>query len=75
MEIEISKRSIQVLEALRNVTLLEFLRDIAGLKGTELGCDIGLCGVYTVHPVQQARVEVSVPQSNDRWAEQKFGRS
>src|SRR6056300_1697181 len=30
------------------VTLLDFLRDVAGLKGTHAGCEHGLCGACTV---------------------------
>ena len=30
------------------VTLLDFLRDLAGLKGTHAGCEHGVCGACTV---------------------------
>ena len=30
------------------VTLLDFVRDIAGLKGTHAGCEHGVCGACTV---------------------------
>ncbi len=30
------------------VTLLDFLRDVAGLKGTHAGCEHGVCGACTV---------------------------
>ena len=30
------------------VTLLDFIRDVAGLKGTHVGCEHGVCGACTV---------------------------
>ena len=30
------------------VTLLDFIRDVAGLKGTHAGCEHGVCGACTV---------------------------
>jgi aerobic-type carbon monoxide dehydrogenase small subunit (CoxS/CutS family) len=32
-----------------DVTLLDFIRDYLGLKGTKYGCGRGLCGACTVH--------------------------
>ena len=49
MEIEINSRAVDVPEELRKVTLLEFIRDFADLKGTKFGCGAGLCGACTVH--------------------------
>lgn len=49
MEIEINRKSLTVPNKLRDVTLLDFIRDFVGLKGTKFGCGIGLCGACTVH--------------------------
>jgi len=49
MEIAINGSSVAVPDNLENLTLLDFLRDVAGLTGTKFGCGIGLCGACTVH--------------------------
>ena len=49
MEIAINGSPVTVPEKLRDVTLLDFLRDFAGLTGSKYGCGIGLCGACTVH--------------------------
>jgi isoquinoline 1-oxidoreductase subunit alpha len=58
MEIEmtlmINGKHFQVPRVLKNLSLLDFLRDTAGLKGTKYGCGKGLCGACTVHVDGQA---------------------
>ncbi len=49
MKIAINGKTLTVPKKLRDVTLLDFIRDFAGLKGTKFGCGIGLCGACTVH--------------------------
>ncbi len=49
MQLLINGNPITVPEELQDVTLLDFLRDFAGLTGTKYGCGIGLCGACTVH--------------------------
>ena len=49
MELAINGSPVTVPEKLQDVTLLNFLRDFAGLTGTKFGCGIGLCGACTVH--------------------------
>ena len=49
MEATINGQTIEVPNNLRNVPLLDFIRDYVGLKGTKFGCGIGLCGACTVH--------------------------
>ncbi len=49
MEIAINGSPVTVPENLQDVTLLDFLRDFAGLTGSKYGCGIGLCGACTVH--------------------------
>jgi len=49
MQIAINRKPLAVPADLQDVTLLEFLRDFAGLKGSKFGCGIGLCGACTVH--------------------------
>ncbi len=49
MKIEINGKSYPIPETLQVVSLLDFIRDIVGLKGTKYGCGKGLCGACTVH--------------------------
>ncbi len=49
MKIVLNGKSMPVPEKLRDVVLLDFIRDFTGLKGTKFGCGIGLCGACTVH--------------------------
>ena len=49
MKISINGQIMAVPNRLRDVALLDFIRDFAGLKGTKFGCGIGLCGACTVH--------------------------
>ncbi len=49
MQITINGKQITVPENRQDVTLLDFLRDFVGLKGTKFGCGAGLCGACTVH--------------------------
>jgi len=49
MEIAINGSQVSVPEKLQGVTLLDFIRDFAGLTGSKFGCGIGLCGACTVH--------------------------
>ncbi len=49
MKILINGKTTIVPKPLRDVALLDFIRDVAGLKGAKYGCGIGLCGACTVH--------------------------
>jgi len=49
MNIEINGKPISVSKDFEDATLLDFIRDFAGLKGTKFGCGMGLCGACTVH--------------------------
>jgi len=49
MEIELNGRLIIVPDSLQDITLLDFIRDFVGLKGTKFGCGTGLCGACTIH--------------------------
>ena len=47
-------------------TLVEALRDHAGLTGTKIGCDRGECGACTVAPRRQAGLLVQPPRGLGR---------
>ncbi len=49
MVLMINGKSISVPKNLYDVSLLDFIRDTAKLKGTKFGCGKGLCGACTVH--------------------------
>ena len=49
MQIIINRDPLNVPDKLQDATLLDFLRDAVGLKGTKFGCGVGLCGACTVH--------------------------
>ncbi len=49
MELEINRVRINVPKEYRKATLLDYIRDSVGLKGTKFGCGSGLCGACTVH--------------------------
>ena len=49
MRIEINiNNNIEIHEVEPRVTLLDFIRDNVGLKGTHAGCEHGVCGACTV---------------------------
>ena len=49
MKIEINiNNNIEIHEVEPRVTLLDFIRDNVGLKGTHAGCEHGVCGACTV---------------------------
>ena len=47
--ITVNGAGVALPDDLRDATLLDFLRDHAGLRGTKYGCGMGLCGTCTVH--------------------------
>lgn len=49
MEIVLNSKIVTVPKNLRDVVLLDFIRDFVGLKGAKFGCGAGLCGACTVH--------------------------
>lgn len=49
MYIDINGESVDVPANLREVTLLDFIRDFVHLKGSKFGCGAGYCGACTVH--------------------------
>lgn len=67
MEITINAMPVTVPDDLRDVTLLDFIRDHVGLKGTKFGCGIGLCGACTVH------VDGFATRSCQVWVEDVVG--
>lgn len=68
MKLMVNGKETSVSREHRNVTLLDFIREFVGLKGTKFGCGIGLCGACTVH-IDGAAIrscQVSVAQVVDR---------
>lgn len=49
MNIKINGKPVSVSKELEDATLLDFIRDFVGLKGTKFGCGMGLCGACTIH--------------------------
>ena len=47
--IDLNGTPTRIPKALYDVSLLDFLRDHALLKGTKFGCGLGLCGACTIH--------------------------
>ena len=47
VSIEINDKTVTA-EVEPRLTLLDFIRDVAGLKGTHAGCEHGVCGACTV---------------------------
>ena len=47
VSIEINGKTVTA-EVEPRLTLLDFIRDVAGLKGTHAGCEHGVCGACTV---------------------------
>ena len=47
VSIEINGKTVTA-EVAPRLTLLDFIRDVAGLKGTHSGCEHGVCGACTV---------------------------
>ncbi len=68
MDVYVNGNALNVPEELQAETLLDFLRDFAGLKGTKFGCGMGLCGACTVHIGTEAvrACQVSVAEAADK---------
>lgn len=49
MEVEINGTRYSISKPMRNVRLVDYLRDELGLTGTKFGCGAGLCGACTIH--------------------------
>ena len=47
VSIEVNGKTVTA-EVEPRLTLLDFIRDVAGLKGTHSGCEHGVCGACTV---------------------------
>ena len=54
-----------------NLLLVDYLRDVAGLTGTKIGCDGGECGACTVHVNGQAMKTCQLPVRDVAGAEIK----
>ncbi len=52
--IRLNGKAIDVPAGMSDISLLDFIRDQAGLKGAKYGCGQGLCGACTVHVEGQA---------------------
>jgi aerobic-type carbon monoxide dehydrogenase small subunit (CoxS/CutS family) len=61
--LEINSSRVALPDDWRDATLLEFLRDHLGLRGTKYGCGRGLCGTCTVHVDGQAVRSCLLPAS------------
>ena len=62
MKLLVNDQTVPVPQRLHDVVLVDFIRDVVGLKGTKFGCGAGLCGACTVHVdgVETRSCQVSV---------------
>ena len=64
IQFKLNGKAVTLADDRSDMPLLWYLREVAGLKGTKVGCGIGQCGACTVHSNGKAMRSCLMPVSS-----------